>query len=96
MTRYARTEGVLIEPVGHVWAVFCPTTGETALLNDESVSILEVLETGAADTATICDALAEDGGVTAEAIIDLVEACWPQLIDAGLVREARAGHTTSR
>ena len=56
MGRYARIEGVLIEPIGHLWAAFSPASGETILLNDESASILEVLESEAADTDAIsCD-----------------------------------------
>ncbi len=93
MARYARNEGILIEPLGHLWAAFCPATGETTLLNDESVSILEILEEGAADHATICRMLAEDCQVGAASIDAQVEACWPQLIEVGLVREVRAART---
>ncbi len=64
------------------------------MLNDESVSILEVLESGAADTAAICAALSENDEEEADSMKSLVEACWPQLIEAGLVRELRAKHTT--
>jgi hypothetical protein len=34
MTRYACTEGLVIEPIDHLWAIYCPTSGETLLLND--------------------------------------------------------------
>jgi len=93
MARYARSEGILIEAMGHLWAAFCPATGETTLLNTESVSILEVLEAGAADEATICDLLAEDCGVDAATIAAQIEGCWPSLIEVGLVREMRAART---
>jgi len=90
---FARTEGILVEAVGPLWAAFCPTTGETVLLNDESASILEILQPGAADLSRIALALADDIGITAESINDLLDACWPGLIEAGLVREAPLRHT---
>lgn len=97
MLSYARTGGVLIEPVGHLWAAFSPATGETALLNDESASILEVLESGrAGTTATICSTLATDSGLDADSLVDMVEACWPRLIEAGLVHALRPGQSAPR
>ena len=89
-TRYELVDGILFEPVGHVWATFSPATGETSLLNDESVSILEVLGTGPADTIGVCAALVENGDESATALEGLVAQCWPQLVEAGLVRELRA------
>lgn len=94
--RYVRSEGVLIEEMGHLWVAFSPATGETALLNDESVSILEVLEAGAGTTLSICSELAEDSGLSSASLAETIEACWPRLIEAGLVREQRTGHVTSR
>ena len=91
MLRYVRTEGVLVEPVGHLWAAFSPATGETALLNDESASILEVLESGASGTCAICATLAMDSGLAAEDLEATIESCWPRLIEAGLVHQERLG-----
>ena len=91
---YARVDGVLIAAVGHLWAAYSPASGETALLNDESASILEVLESGSCTTDSICLALAEDSGLAAATLIEIVDACWPRLVDAGLVREMRPGHTS--
>ncbi len=82
--------------MGHLWAAFSPATGETSLLNDESASILEVLEAGAADTAEICAHLAADSGLDAKALAEIVEAAWPSLIEAGLVCEHSAGHATAQ
>ena len=87
MRRFARLDGVLVEPVGHLWAAFSPATGETTLLNDECASILEVLEFGPADTQSICSGLSSDSGLASSELIELLEGSWPQLIDAGLVRE---------
>lgn len=87
MRVYARVDGIWVEPMGHLWAAFSPATGETTLLNDESASILEVLESGASATAPICAVLAADSGLPAESLVDIVLASWPRLIEAGLVRD---------
>jgi len=77
--------------MGHLWAAFSPATGETSLLNDESASILEVLEAGAADTAEMCANLAADSGLDAKALAEIVDVAWPRLIEAGLVCEQATG-----
>jgi len=82
--------------MGHLWAAFSPATGETALLNDESASVLEVLEAGAADTATICANLAGDSGLDVQTLAGIVEAAWPRLIEAGLVREHSASQAIAQ
>jgi hypothetical protein len=90
MRCYARTGGVLIEPMGHVWAAFSPATGETSLLNDETVSILEVLSLETATTEVVCTSLSADTGLGVDVLMQTVEASWPRLIEAGLVREQHA------
>lgn len=82
--------------MGHLWVAFSPATGETALLNDESASILEVLEGGPGTTLSVCADLAKDSGLSSASLTETIEACWPRLIEAGLVREQRAARATSR
>ena len=97
MARYARTEDILIEPVGHLWATYCPASGETLLLNDESASILEVLlDSGPADAAAVAAALVEDSGMSTDSLEGMIEASWPQLLAAGLVHRLHATPTMSR
>jgi PqqD family protein of HPr-rel-A system len=91
MSRWCRVDGTLVEPIGHLWAAFSPATCETALLNDESASILEVLDAGAADTAAICADLSGDSGLDAQDLAVIVEAAWPRLLEAGLVRQQDLG-----
>lgn len=91
-----RREGVVVEAMGHIWVAFSRASGETTLLNDESASILEVLEEGAATTQSVCTDLAEDSGVSLVTLTDAVEACWPRLIEAGLVGIQRTGQATAR
>lgn len=87
--RYTRSEGLLVEALDKGWAAYSPATGETLLLNDESACILELLEAGAepSDTSAICAALAVDSELDEDALGKVVEAAWPRLIEAGLVRE---------
>ena len=85
--RRIRAEGVLVEPIGHLWAAFSPLCGETALINDESAAILEVLESGPCDTADVCRALIEHIDIPAESLQQVVEASWVRLIEAGLVQD---------
>lgn len=86
MPRFARVKGALVEPVGHLWAAFSPVTGETALLNDESAAILEILAPGPAGTEQVCAQLSIDSGLLADELIPIVDASWASLVDAGLVR----------
>jgi PqqD family protein of HPr-rel-A system len=85
MERYGRADGVLVEPIGHLWAAFSPLSGETTLLNDESAAILEVLESGECTTSDVCAALAQDSGVEARHFADAVADGWARLLEAGLV-----------
>lgn len=96
MQQYARVAGVLVEPFEHLWAAYSPATGETALLNDESAAILEVLESGASDTSFMCSTLATDSGLEAASLVDTVETCWPRMIEAGLVRKLHPDHAAER
>lgn len=84
--RYERAAGVLIEPVGHLWAAFSQDSGETALLNDECAAVLEVLSEHCCDTEAVAAMLAADSGLEPGALVAVVEASWPVLIDAGLAR----------
>ena len=93
MPRFARVDGVLVEPLGHLWAAFSPASGETALLNDESAAVLELLESGPSDTEAVASRLAIDCDVGAASLSEVVESTWPRLIEAGLVHRLDAGVT---
>ena len=85
--RRNRTDGVLVEPVSHLWATFSPICGETALINDESAAILEVLQNGPCDTEEMCAALAKHIELDSESLREVIEAAWPRLIEVGLVQD---------
>lgn len=86
MVSIARVPEVQFEPLGHVWVAFSPASGETALLNDESAAILEVLEAGPATSEVIAATLALDSGIPAADLAATLETAWPRLVNAGLVR----------
>ena len=86
----------MVEPIGHLWAAFSPASGETALVNDETASVLEVLSLGPANTESVCKHLAADSGVAAGTLTEIIETCWPRLIDAGLVHELRLDSTSAQ
>jgi hypothetical protein len=85
MTTYRRAPGVLVEPLGPVWAAFSAFSGETLVLNDESAAILEVLEAGSATSCQVTLTLATDSGVAESEIAPLVQTAWQALVDGGLV-----------
>jgi PqqD family protein of HPr-rel-A system len=96
MKCYVRADGILVEPLGHLWAAFSPLSGETSLINDESAAVLEVLSAGPATADSVCSFLAADSGIPAEDLSALVEAGWLRLIEAGLVREVCGGTPATR
>lgn len=96
LQRYARVVGSQIEAIGGYWAAYSPLTGETAVLNDESAAILEILEAGPADTQQLCKELATDSGQPAEALEKLVDAAWITLREAGLVMQVAEPATIGR
>ena len=90
MAVYAAVAGVLLEPLGEVWAAYSPLSGETVLLNDTSAAMLEVLSGGALDSECVCALLAADTGQEQALIRDVVDGCWMTLVSAGLVRASMA------
>lgn len=96
MHRYRRAQGVLVESLGPVWAAFSPASGETLILNDESVAMLEILDAGPATGQAVGAALADDSGLTEAEVVPLIGAAWQRLIEAGLVLSERTGDDNAR
>jgi PqqD family protein of HPr-rel-A system len=85
---FQRAPGVLLRPLGEGWVAYSTLSGETHVLNVESVAVIEALdETKPLDDATLATMLADDCGLPAEQLLNTLEASWPPLLDAGLVRE---------
>lgn len=68
-TIYRARPGVLAEPIGELWAVYSPASGETRLLNDEAAAYLELL---AEQPRPALDAAA---ALAAEIEVDPAEVC---------------------
>lgn len=93
MTGYLRAPGVLIEPLGEGWAVYSALSGETHLVNGESVEVLNHLDTVSPRSASeVCELLADDYGVGAAELEATLAASWEPLVEAGLVRRADCSH----
>ena len=91
MQRFERVAGVRLVPLAGLWLAFSPASNATALLNDETAAVLEVLSAGAASSVEVADALAQDTGLPPAEMLGILDACWPQLIDQGLVRACDTG-----
>ena len=91
---FVAVSGLLVVPVGQLWAAYSPLSGETTLLNDASAAILEVLVNGPLSQCAVCADLGRDTGQRAEELVAVVEACWPRLVDAGLVRQVAVAKDT--
>ena len=91
MQRFERVAGVRLVPLAGLWLAFSPASNATALLNNESAAVLEVLSGGAASSAEVAEALAQDTCLPAVEVLGILEACWRQLIDQGLVRACDTG-----
>ena len=83
---FAAVGGLLVVPMGQLWAAYSPLSGETTLLNDGSAAILEILAKGPLTQRAVCAALADDTGQHVDDLLPVVEASWLRLVDAGLVR----------
>lgn len=72
--------------MGQLWAAFSPLSGETTVLNDEGAAVLEILRSGWMTQAQLCSLLADDTGQAVSEITPVVQACWPRLLESGLVQ----------
>ncbi len=89
--RFVRAPGVRLAPLGEGWVAFSALSGETHVLNDEGVAILELLDAPSPQSsADIAARLADEVGMPASELEGTLAGAWEPLIDAGLVREHRA------
>lgn len=91
MLGYLRAPGVLIEPLGEGWAAYSSLSGETHLVNAESVEVLEHLDTQEVRSPEqVCKRLAAEYEVDPDELRATLSASWEPLVIAGLVRRARS------
>jgi PqqD family protein of HPr-rel-A system len=86
VTACLRAPGVLTEPLGNGWVVFSALSGETHLVNDESVEVLNALdERSPRSTDEVCRHLAATYEVDVAEIEATLLGSWAGLVEAGLI-----------
>jgi len=93
--RYRPLAGIRLEPLGARWVSYSPRSGETHVLNDESVAILECVmaHPDGVVTEDVAVLLADDAGLAPQHIQDVIELGWTALVEAGLVIREPLGST---
>ena len=87
---YVLVPGVLVEPLGEHWAVFSPVSGETHLVNDTSVAIVDMMSCETPmSVAHIYVALAKQADIVPGDFEITVGDALGVFVVAGLVREVR-------
>lgn len=88
---YVRAPGSLIEPIGDSWVAFSALSGETHLLNDTSVAILDLLSPEQPTShEAVCAELTSASGLDQCEVEHLLAGMWETFLKAGLARRVRA------
>lgn len=89
MTRYfVRAPGAHFAPLGDAWGAFSSLSGESHIVNDESIAMIEALdEAECRSEVEVCHSLAQEYSTPPEDMRSLLQTAWEGLISAGLVRE---------
>ncbi len=89
MTGWLLAPGTSLALLGDGWVAYSASSGESHLLNDESVAVLEALDDVMPRTVReICADLNQDLQMEASALEAILQPSWNSLVEAGLVREA--------
>jgi hypothetical protein len=87
--RWLLAPGTRIAQLGDGWVAYSAQSGESHLLNDESVAVLGALDAVAPRTVPqICVVLAQEQEMPAPELEAILKPSWNSLVEAGLVREA--------
>ena len=75
--------------LGEGWVAYSALSGESHLLNTESVAVLDALDAVTPRTVSeVCADLAQEQGLVAAELEAILATSWNSLVEAGLVREA--------
>jgi hypothetical protein len=99
MTGWVLAPGTEIVLLSTGWVAYSAQSGESHLLNDESVAVLDALHPEEPRTvAQVCDRIVREHqqehqqehqpGLVAAELEQLLGSSWNALVEAGLVREA--------
>ena len=87
--RYLRAPGVLTAALGEGWVAYSSLSGESHLVNGESVALLEALEQDVARSPEqVCETLAHEYEVPAAELLVTLQGAWVPMVEAGLIRQA--------
>ena len=91
MSVFLRAPGVLTEPLGDGWVVYSALSGETHLVNGESVEVLNALdERRPRSAAEVCQSLAALFEVDVAELEATLSGSWAALVEAGLILQPRS------
>jgi len=87
--RWLLAPGARTAQLGESWVAYSELSGESHLLNTESVAVLDMLHAVTPRTlAEVCADLAQEQGLEASELEAILATSWNSLVEAGLVREA--------
>ena len=96
MRWFLRAPGTLFEPLDEGWAAYSSLSGETHLLNGESVLIVEALdESLPMSTEALCRLLSSELDQPLPEIREAIGDAWDTLLESGLIREAMPADTAA-
>jgi hypothetical protein len=88
MRYFVRAPGAHFAPLGDAWGAFSTLSGESHIVNDESVALVEALDESEPRSAEdVCRVLAEEHVMHLEDMRPLLDQAWEGLLGTGLIRE---------
>ena len=88
MRFFLRAPGVLTAPLGDAWVVYSGLSGESHLVNDESLAVVDALdELQPRSTPDVSATLAAECGMPSTVIDATLAPSWGSLLESGLIRE---------
>jgi PqqD family protein of HPr-rel-A system len=84
---YGPAGNVLVEPMGEAWGVYSPLSGQTHLINEASLAVLEALqELGPVSVSGLCEALSNGTASEASDLTVPVQTALHTFLAAGVAQ----------
>jgi PqqD family protein of HPr-rel-A system len=84
---YGPAGNVLVEPIGNAWGVYSPLSGQTHLINEPSLAVLEALqELGPVSLSGLCEALSNGTDSQASDLTVPVQTALHTFLAAGVAQ----------
>jgi PqqD family protein of HPr-rel-A system len=86
---WRRSDHVLLESLGSVWAAYCPLSGETHLVNESGVALLQALDPDRLrPKEAVLQELADLAEVSVSEAEPIFRHAWEEYGAAGLITNA--------